>query len=63
MRIAMNDIQANHQMTLKDYLRVETNRGRGDCELGREFDVDRHTILNWKRLYKITTVRRAILHR
>jgi hypothetical protein len=46
--------------TLKDFLRVETNRGRPDNDIAKEFGVDRHTISGWKRHYGLATVRRLI---
>ena len=48
-----------HSMSLRDYLRTETNRGRSDVDLSREFRVSRHTIHNWKMLLGLVTVRRT----
>lgn len=48
---------------LRTYLRQETNRGRPDTAIGRDFGVNRHTICNWKRLLGIVTVKRAISSR
>lgn len=50
MKAATARIKAQHKQSLLAYLRDQTNRGRTDCALGREFQVSRHTIRNWKSL-------------
>jgi len=49
-----------YNLTLKAYLKQETNRGVSDCQMAKEFNVNRHTIANWKRLTGLITVKRAI---
>ncbi len=49
-----------HNMTLRDYLRRETNRGVKDTELAREFGVHRHTIRNWRRHFNLVLVTRVV---
>ena len=63
MNAAETTVLRNYGIDLRTYLRQETNRGRDDTALGREFGVNRHTISNWKRLLGIVTVKRAISSR
>lgn len=51
----------DHGFTLRDYLRSETNRGRSDVSLAREYQVSRHTIRNWKRLLGLVRITRTEL--
>jgi len=49
-----------HSLSLKHYLRQETERGRSDTSIATDFHVHRHTICNWKRLLGLVTVKRLI---
>lgn len=60
MKAAEKRTQHDFKLSLKHYLRDQTNRGRSDIALGREFGVSRQTIGNWKRLLGLTMIRRAI---
>ena len=61
-------IQKTKGVTLKVYLKIETDRGITDVAMGEYFGnilnsgkpISRHTIKNWKRHNGIITVRRAI---
>lgn len=60
----MKDAEAwtkkTHDLSLKHYLRAETERGRSDKAIATDFSVHCHTICNWKRLLGLVTVRRVI---
>lgn len=58
---------SKHDMDLKTYLMRETNKGRSDTDIARDFEsvlkpgqrVHRHTIRNWKNYLHLSTELRA----
>lgn len=63
MRSANRKVREEGFKDLADFLKIKTNAGVSECELGRYFDVSRLTIRHWKSLLNIVVVTRATIKR